>query len=198
MLKSIQLWDGKSWIPFKNRSSIIASSHLRLVLESEDDIRQIAMHQKFESQVELRRKSMPNFAASYEQADLAERQMIFDQNSFKQTRQGRYVFVDLDIDHQTLTEYIWEIPWVYRGATPEGALPPPESDIQTHKGLEERSLFGHIDFVTESGLTNQSVLKNNVTFKKVTAESWPDQRPRLQTKKTYTPNQSGRQCKGLF
>lgn len=191
VLKSIQIWDGKGWISYKNKNKIPSGYYLRFVFKSDENLRQVVLNQGFQASVEVRRKSMFTARPSYETTETEQRQLIFEETSFRQTRHGEFIYVDINIDHETQTEYVDEIPWVYHGALP-GQEPPPDADLQIHKAGPVRTLNGYFHFVTDSGSSGQVLLKNEVTFMNSGDTTIiPPNVPRLKTGRRA-------RCEGLF
>ncbi|MFZ3230981.1 MAG: hypothetical protein WA160_12305 [Pseudobdellovibrio sp.] len=168
VLKSIRIWDGLQWLPFKQKKAIPSGSNLRFIFESSETLRQLRLNQKYFSTVILNRTlNGISFQQLYKDSEQEERQLIFEEMSLKQTLEGKYLYVDFDIDHLIKLEHLFEFPVVFEGAkNPE--MMPKEIQHQIHTVESERLLSGSFSIVTKSGITDEFYLKNELPFSKVT------------------------------
>lgn len=169
VLKSVQVWNGQSWIPLKKKTQVALGTKLRFVFQSTERLRQLSIDQNYETQIHATEVINNKVAAKKFIRNSADRRVIqFNQAEMQQEFRSEMLYVDLAVDKNILSQFTGVVDQqtddyfretngstLYRVAGTKSLI--------DFKSKPERRLNA-VSFVTVSGRLTTIELKNSLIF----------------------------------
>lgn len=175
-VKSMQLWsEAKGWITLTNKNKISEGTLLRLVLRSDEPIRELILVQQYTVTNGRQVEFFGQKTAPYIVTDERTAQIQFNQDDLRQTQYGRDLFVDVNIDKNILKQLSIRFPMMIDNGNGSPLVESGTYELEDIKVENLRKLLS-ISFTTRSGLSNQFLLKNELPLQKLGHQEPPDER----------------------
>lgn len=180
-IKSIQIWDGQSWVSLRGRTNLQKGMHLRFVFNTNERLRELVIDQGYVTvySTKMWLNDTPSDEEIQAMKDPNRRQLHFYEESMRQTIHNDSLYVDINIDQNVATELKVDSTekandWFrkYTKTTAPKSIPGLQARIEV-AASEQRDLLG-FKFVTASGLSNQVRLKKQIPFEKSAGSQPPD------------------------
>ena len=176
-IKSMQIWNGKQWLPLRNKTTLQRGQHLRIILQSSEYLRELNLEQIYDTvfQSKVIEGGFEDTVFKYSN----KRDLRFTEENMRQTQKDGMLYVDLNIDQDIVTEVkpgVEEIDWYlnFIGRTKGDLLSLPDNKRTLGVSTSEQRGLQSISFVTASGLSQEIEFKNLVSFEKSPGDDKPD------------------------